>query len=154
MQFHFWVFARSPFGTPGLLSLTLNLVPLGSLRDAAGKWKRFSSTDTTGAYVDIYLNPDKSPRQIRTEIQCKKLLQLLQQRYPGTAWRAHRAKDETHSNAMPIVRIDVKGQADPTILEWNENAFELASFRNINRGDVLTSFQALFADTASATWRV
>ena len=55
---------------------------------------------------------------------------------------------------MPIVRLDVKGQGDPTILEWNENAFELAAFRNINRGDILTSFQALFADTAAATWRV
>ena len=104
--------------------------------------------------MDIYLNPDKSPKQIRTEIQCKKLQQLLQQRYPNVQWRAIRNKGEIHSNAMPIVRLDVKGQADPTILEWNENAFELDAFRNINRGDILASFQALFADTAAATWRV
>eukprot|EP00959_Pyramimonas_sp_CCMP1952_P215647 4510952-Pyramimonas_sp.AAC.1 len=55
---------------------------------------------------------------------------------------------------MPVVRLDVKGQADSAILEWNETAIELAHFRDIDRGAVLTSFQALFADTAEATWRV
>ena len=75
-------------------------------------------------------------------------------RYPQKSWRAYRAKGEIHCNAMPVVRLDVKGQADPTILEWNEKAFELATFRDIDRGGILTSFQALFADTAAATWRV
>ena len=55
---------------------------------------------------------------------------------------------------MPVVRLDVKGQADPAILEWNERAFEGHHFNEVDRGGVLTAFQALFADTASATWRV
>ncbi len=55
---------------------------------------------------------------------------------------------------MPVLRLAVKGQADPAILEWSEKAFELAAFRDIDRGAILTSFQALSADTAEATWRV
>eukprot|EP00959_Pyramimonas_sp_CCMP1952_P025739 540673-Pyramimonas_sp.AAC.1 len=55
---------------------------------------------------------------------------------------------------MPVARLGVMGQADPTILEWNEKALELAAFRDIDRGAILASFQALFADTAEATRRV
>ena len=124
-----------------------------ALRDAAGKWKRFSSTGTTGQYADIYVTPDKSAKQVRTEIQCKKLQQLLQHRYSDKQWRAIRTKGEIHCNAMPVIRLGIRGQADPAILEWNDKAFEHQQFQYSDRGAVLASFQALFADTESATWR-
>eukprot|EP00959_Pyramimonas_sp_CCMP1952_P141161 2954636-Pyramimonas_sp.AAC.1 len=35
---------------------------------------------------------------------------------PQKSWRAYRAKGEIHCNAVPVVRLDVKGPAGPAIL--------------------------------------
>ena len=123
-----------------------------ALRDPAGRWRRSASSDTQGHAADIYINSDKSPKQIRTEVQSKKLLDLLQQRHPRLGWRAFRNKGEIHCDSMPVIKITVRGQNDPSILQWSEQALNHQLFQNIDRGDILTSFQSLFADTATATW--
>ena len=60
-----------------------------ALQDAGGRWKRFASTATTGIATDMFTNADKSAKQIRAEVQTKKLLQLMQQRYPTLPWMGH-----------------------------------------------------------------
>ena len=124
-----------------------------ALRDPSGRWKRFASSDTQGQPVDIYINSDKSPKQSRTEVQPKKLLQLLQQRYPRLRRRAFRNRGEIHCDSMPVIKIVVRGQSDPSIIQWSEQALNQQQFQHIDRGDILTSFQALFADTETAMWR-
>eukprot|EP00959_Pyramimonas_sp_CCMP1952_P375708 7869083-Pyramimonas_sp.AAC.1 len=62
-------------------------------------------------------------------------------------------KGEFHPDSMPIVKILVRGHADPSVIQWNEKAANHPQFQHIDRGDIITSFQALFADAESATWR-
>ena len=45
------------------------------------------------------------------------------------------------------------GQADPTVLQWNENALNTPQFQHIEKGHILSTFQALFEATETATWR-
>ena len=54
---------------------------------------------------------------------------------------------------MPVVKILIRGQTDPSILQWNEQVFDNPQHQELDRGNILTSFQALFADTETATWR-
>ena len=125
-----------------------------ALRDPSGRWKRFTSSDTQGQPVDIYISSDKSPKQIRTEVQTKKLLDLIQQRHPRLRWRAFRNKGEIHCDNVPGIKIIVRGQNDPSSIQWSEQAINSPTFQHIDRGDILTSFQALFnSDSDTATWR-
>ena len=124
-----------------------------AMRNAAGQWKRFSLTDTTGQPVAIYINSDKSAKQIRTEVHTNKLLQLMQQRYPRQRWRAFRTKGKIHCDSMPVVKILMRGQADPSIPRWNEQVSDNPQYQELDRGNIRTSFQAFFADTETATWR-
>jgi len=85
-------------------------------------------------------------------VQSKKLRDLLQQRHPHLRWRAFRNTGEMHCDSAPVIKIIVRGQSDPSIPQWSEQALNHQLFQNIDRGDILTSFQSLFAETATATW--
>ena len=122
-----------------------------ALKDAAGRWRNFQSTDTNGNVVPIFINPDKSPKQIRTEVQCKHLHKILKDRYPNRNWKAFRARGEIHCDAVKIVRLEINGQADPTKLQWNHKA--LGSIAEVDREAVGNAFSALYADTEDAEWR-
>ena len=124
-----------------------------ALRDPSGRWKQFTSSDTQGQSVPIYINSDKSPKQIRTEVPTKKLFNLLQLRHPRLRWRAFHNKGEIHCDNVSVIKILVRGQTDPSIIQWSEQALHHQTFQNIDRGNILTSFQALFTDTETATWR-
>ena len=87
-------------------------------------------------------------------MQSKKLLNLLQQRHRRPRWRAIRNKGDIHCDNVPVIKIFVRGQNDPSIIQWSEQALNHQTFQNIDRGNILTSFQALFnSDSATATWR-
>ena len=86
-------------------------------------------------------------------MQTKKLLNLIQQRHPRLRWRAFRNKGDIHCDNVRAIKILVRGQNNPSIIQWSEQALHHQTFQNIYRGNILTSFQALFTDTESATWR-
>eukprot|EP00959_Pyramimonas_sp_CCMP1952_P088192 1845040-Pyramimonas_sp.AAC.1 len=75
----------------------------------------------------------------------------MQQRYPRTRWRAFRIKGEMHADSVPMVKT--LRQADPPIVQWNDQAANRPKFQRIDRGNIITSFQALFAETETAARR-
>ena len=62
-----------------------------------------------------------------------------------TASCASGAKGEAHCAAAPIARLEVQGQAGPTILQWNQRANARGELQDSDRGAILDSFQASFA---------
>eukprot|EP00959_Pyramimonas_sp_CCMP1952_P456464 9473200-Pyramimonas_sp.AAC.1 len=47
-----------------------------ALRSSEGVWKDFSVPATEGGQARVYVGVDKSPKQVRMEVQTKKLAQI------------------------------------------------------------------------------
>eukprot|EP00973_Karenia_brevis_P002763 376129-Karenia_brevis.AAC.1 len=52
-----------------------------SLKSADGKWEQLSCTSTSGTNTQVYVAPDKNPRQVREETASKKLKQIICDKY-------------------------------------------------------------------------
>ena len=55
---------------------------------SGGSWREFSAKSVEGAFCRVYINPDRSQRTIRQEIQTRRLARLLQDKYPDKEWKA------------------------------------------------------------------
>ncbi|CAK0852171.1 unnamed protein product [Prorocentrum cordatum] len=79
-------------GLPGPASRRV-LKVLGSLRNRDGSWTRIRAPAIAGSGpVELRVGPDKSPKQIKTDIVGMRIRQVLERAFPHRAWRVDRAK--------------------------------------------------------------
>ena len=90
---------------------------LQSLRAEDGSWDRFLVKDPAGSLVQVFLGPDKSPKQIRVEVLSKKLSQILESKGFKEV-HANRRQGQVCVGWRPLVMVDVLDR-DHAELLWD-----------------------------------
>ena len=85
-----------------------------------GTWRQHKAKDERNNEVPVYVDGDKNPKQIRTEIITKRAAVLLEQKL-GKKMYAKRAAGIIMADFVPLLRIIVEGP-DQWKLEWNKKA--------------------------------
>ena len=85
-----------------------------------GTWRQHKAKDERHNEVTVYVDGDKNPKQIRTEIITKRAAVLLEQKL-GKKTYAKRAAGVIMAEFVPLLRIIVEGP-DQWKLEWNKKA--------------------------------
>ena len=87
---------------------------------SGSKWREFGITDASGSPKPHYISGDKSPREIRREIQTKRLHSMFGEARPELSWRCQRSRGLIAIEAVPVCELLVGGShAEPTQISWN-----------------------------------
>ncbi|CAK0798600.1 unnamed protein product [Prorocentrum cordatum] len=95
-------------------------------------WRQFEVLAVSGARVSLYVNPDKNAKDIRKEVQTKKLLGLVRTAAASSTvastrstecW-ARRPKGLVYVGQTAIVSVQVQGPDEATKLAWDTQAAE------------------------------
>ena len=118
-------------------------------RSAGGRWTELHAALPDGAETRLFLDFDKSRKQVVAEISGKKAVALLKRAAPDSDWFLKRADAIIYSRWVPIARIVVRGEHD-VALEFNRAA---AGQKGIDCEAVLRDFSAAVADpSAGVQW--
>ena len=122
---------------------------LGALRLPDGSWRRMSCTSPAGRKVDLFISPDKSPKQIKTEMEGKRLLQAFKSAHPDCNPHLARQDGVLSVSWIPIARISPQQEDLPTEVLWN-----MAAVRDqgIKRDEVMAAFRASIRTAANVEW--
>ena len=103
------------------------------------KWKELWAKGPSGSDLRVYVGPDKSPKQERTEILSKRLAGILKPRLPTKDVFARRVEGVITIDWVPMVRVEVVSQSEVQI-KWNKD-FETEN-PGINKGEILEAFNS------------
>ncbi|CAK0887921.1 unnamed protein product, partial [Prorocentrum cordatum] len=108
-------------GLPGPASRRVQKV-LDSMRSSNGTWVRIYADAVSGhGAVELRMGPDKSPKQIKTEIVGKRLRQAMEREFPNHVWRVDRTKAWITAGWAPVIAYSVRpGRDEPTILTFQD----------------------------------
>ncbi|CAK0800876.1 unnamed protein product, partial [Prorocentrum cordatum] len=108
-------------GLPGPASRRVQKV-LDSMRSPNGTWVRIYADAVSGhGTVELRMGPDKSPKQIKTEIVGKRLRQAMEREFPNHVWRVDRTKAWITAGWAPVIAYSVRpGRDEPTILTFQD----------------------------------
>ncbi|CAK0800594.1 unnamed protein product, partial [Prorocentrum cordatum] len=115
------------------------------LRDPAGRngWRSFSAQSVGGGVVPLYLSPDKSPQQVRMEIQSRKLSVLLAEALPDQSFSAQRARGIVTSQGVKVAKLEMGDSRNTdTIIRWNP---DMVARLHIDRESINTQFKKAFS---------
>ena len=123
---------------------------LRQLKQPDGSWKRFECPMVAGGCSPLFLGMDKSPQQIRREVQTKKLAEIIAAKL-DTRVRANRYQGVVSVGDVPLVRIAVADVSEePSTLEWN---FRAVSDRDVPKDTIQADFDARFGTHEKIQWQ-
>ncbi|CAK0898651.1 unnamed protein product, partial [Prorocentrum cordatum] len=93
-----------------------------SMRSSNGTWVRIYADAVSGhGAVELRMGPDKTPKQIKTEIVGKRLRQAMEREVPNHVWRVDRTKAWITAGWAPVIAYSVRpGRGEPTILTFQD----------------------------------
>eukprot|EP00973_Karenia_brevis_P071179 9889189-Karenia_brevis.AAC.1 len=94
---------------------------LGSLRKSKTEWHTLTASSTEGESKTLAIGPDKSKRQVRTELAGKRLIQILKSQTPNEKYFMQKfGGSESYvliQNAwQDVARIEATEEAEPPTL--------------------------------------
>ena len=89
-----------------------------SLQKSEGEWRTFTAKMPDGQPTRIYVDSDKSPRQIRKDILTRKLHKVLKGHYPAIPFFCRKRDGVVSVDWVPFARVSVLSREAHT-LEWN-----------------------------------
>jgi hypothetical protein len=110
-----------------------------------GSWRNLAVNAKNGENSRIYADVDENGQQLRREILCKKLQEVLRELHPGVDFYGKNADGTVTSCWEPVTRIVV---TDPVSLRLDWNAAALAKHK-IDRGALDARLMAM--DKRAAT---
>ncbi|CAK0897087.1 unnamed protein product [Prorocentrum cordatum] len=120
------------------------------LKLPGGAWRSFTDLAATGQNAPIYINADRSPKQVRTELQTRRLHRLLQEWYPQKSFVGRRPKGRVLLNGTPLVKLEVGASADvATKLVFNK---QLVAVEGLDEAGLVKEFDSIFAEDRGITW--
>ncbi|CAK0844501.1 unnamed protein product, partial [Prorocentrum cordatum] len=122
------------------------------LRDPAGRngWRSFSAQSVGGGAVPLYLSPDKSPQQVRMEIQSRKLSALLSEALPDQSFSAQRARGIVTSQGVKVAKLEMgESRYTDAIIRWNP---DMVARLHIDRESINTQFKKAFSTEDNTEW--
>ncbi|CAK0820764.1 unnamed protein product, partial [Prorocentrum cordatum] len=110
---------------------------------APNRWRSFQCQTVGGGSVPLYVSPDKSPQQVRMEIQTSLPVSILSEGVPGQAFSAQRARGIIASQGVKLAKLEMgdRREADTTI-RWN---MDMVSRLAIDRDAIVERFKKAFS---------
>ena len=131
-------------GAANLASGRANLV-LRGLKQDDGTWERFLVQDPQKQLVQVYLGPDKSPKQVKTEVLAKRLLSVLEG-FRFENLHLNRRSGQVLCNWRPLAMVHIESKESSELM-WDK-AF--ASELELDTQKVYSTFKTVSAQ-GSAT---
>ena len=119
---------------------------LQSLRQEDGSWDRFLVKNPEGSLVQVFLGPDKSPKQVKTEILSKKLAAIIEAKGFNEV-HANRRQGQVCVSWRPLCMVEITGRESADILWDTEYAVQI----KIDRASVHNAFQTASISTAASS---
>ena len=110
-------FVLSFKGAPGIASLRVRKA-LDSLRISPGKWFDFTVLAPDNSSQRLNVGPDKNGKQIRMEVEGRKLLTALKLEYPALRLFLNKATGAISCQFQDIVRVVPAEEGSPSTLQF------------------------------------
>ena len=123
-----------------------------NLRDPAGRngWRSFHSQSVGGGAVPLYVSPDKSPQQVRMEIQTRKLATMLSSTLHGHSFSAQRARGIITCQGVKVAKLEMgESRNVDTIIRWNP---DMVTRLHIDRDTFNDQFKKAFSLEDTTEW--
>ena len=122
------------------------------LRDPASRngWRSFNSQCVGGGAVPLYVSVDKSPQQVRMEIQTRKLSTMLADTLLGHSFSAQRARGIITCQGVKVAKLEMGASRNiDTIIRWNP---DMVSRLLIDRDNLNVQFKKAFSLEDTTEW--
>ena len=123
---------------------------LRSLRSDDGTWTRLVARDEENQPVKLFEGPDKSKKQIRTEMESKRLRDLLRGLHPAQNFHVLRREGIISSNWKQLARVIPVAEGE-SVIEWN---YAVVAELEIDREAAVRSFRSSTKTSTQVQWRV
>lgn len=133
-------------GAPNLAKERASQV-LKSLRHDDGTWERVLVKDPQDQLVQVFLGPDKAPKQIRVEVLSKKLANILESQGFSEV-HVNRRQGQICVSWRPVAMVEVESR-DSTDILWDT---EYAGQLGIDRARVNKSFKTIPSNASPVKW--
>ena len=123
-----------------------------NLRDPAGRngWRSFHSQSVGGGALPLYVSADKSPQQIRMEIQSRRLAYLLGDAVPAHSFSAQRARGIITSQGVKVARLEMGSTRNvDTIIKWNP---DMVNRLHLDMDAINAQFKKAFSLEDNTEW--
>eukprot|EP00959_Pyramimonas_sp_CCMP1952_P396667 8311141-Pyramimonas_sp.AAC.1 len=119
-------------------------------RDGTGAWRKFHAKGVDGYETNIFIGPDRNAKQIRREVQTKKLQHILQRAAPNGEWWAKRAVGLVFCGSLPVVEI-LPGNTpnEQSKLAWNPQA---CAEYSLDKEAINQAFYHMFREVDTSSW--
>ncbi len=121
---------------------------LGTLRKSDGTWRRMQCASPNGRQVDLFIGPDKSPKQVRTEILGKQLVQAIKETHPQLPIHLLRRDGVVKTNWTSFVKVEPSSH-DVAVLRWDER---VVAEKGIRKEDIAEAFERLAKGRDQPQW--
>ena len=114
---------------------------LRRLRAPDGEWVHLEARGADNILYPIYIGPDKNGKQTRTEIESKKLRDLLKSKHPDLVFHRNPATGVISTGHQQLVRVEPVAGDEPSKLFWSletaaANRIDVQDFKRIFRENI------------------
>jgi len=123
-----------------------------NLRDPAGRngWRSFHSQSVGGGALPLYVSPDKSPQQVRMEIQTRRLSFILGDAVHAHSFSAQRARGIITSQGVKVARLEMGDtRFEDTVIKWNP---DMVNRLHIDMDAISSQFKKAFSLVDNTEW--
>lgn len=138
-------------GTAGLAARRARKV-LDMRRLASGEWRPNPQVTTPlNRAVDVYISPDKSPKQLRTEQGGRKLFKAFKAVHAGKTSHLDKKTGMVSIDWHPCAKVIPNPEPNSWVVQWNPSVVARAS---IDKPSVMAAFNAGTGSAAGVQWEI
>ena len=138
-------------GAPGLAARRARKV-LDMRRRPDGSWAPNPQVTTPlGRRIDIFLSPDKSPKQLRTELGGRRLFKAFKSAHPNKTVHLDKRAGMVSIDWHPCARVVPAQEQNSYTVQWNPTVVIRAQ---IDKEGIMSAFNANNGGTAGVQWEI
>lgn len=121
-------------------------------RDAAGAWRSNPTVRTPlGRDVELFLSPDKSPKQLRTEQAGRKLLRAFRAVHPNRSVHLDKRAGTVSVDWVLCAKVVPNPEPGSTTVQWNVAALEQTG---VSKCQIMSVFNSESGSAAGIQWQI
>jgi len=123
----------------------------GLLRREDGSWRKFTCPTPAQRECDLFIGTDKSPKQVKTEMEGKRLWQSFKDKYAHLNPHFLRKEGIIQIGWVPVAKLEIQPGEEPTQILWNNKA---VSDHGIDKDALVASFRLFRNPSEPVVWHL
>jgi len=138
-------------GAPGLAARRVKKC-LGLRRNADGSWRpNMKVTSPLGREIEVYVSPDKSPKQLRTEQGGRRLLKAFRAVHPNKATHLDKRSGMVSVEWKPCARVTPNAEPNSYVVMWNHS---VVTQTQVQKAQIMDVFNSETGNVAGVQWEI